>query len=366
MFLTFFVVLSQVPGYTVVSGPAITSYPTASPTPSPTAIGPGIVTSDTGEPTLAPSTTTVIAGQGDVVRQFVGVAIPTLLLITAAGGYISWWVAGRMLRPLSGIVKTAGRVDDSSLSSRIPVAGPTDEVREVAETINSMLDRLETAFASQTRFSANASHELRTPLAVTKTILQVELRSEHTPETTRALRRLLMTNEQMISITTSLLALASNTHDEITDTVDVRGLVATAITNAEPEIAARHLRLTLRMDPVKISGNAALLQQLVNNLIRNAVVHNLIGGDISVDLRRDASSATVLTVQNSGDRLSLDDVSILLEPFHRRKVRLTPERQGGGRGLGLSLVKAIADAHGANLTLMPRDLGGLSVTVRFR
>lgn len=332
MLAVVFTVLAIVPGYTFTQGP----FPYGS-------------THDMYE----------ITGRADVLRLFVIVSVPALLVVGGLGGVVSWFVAGRLLRPLRDIIVTADRLGADTLDARIHVSGPQDEIREVAATLNRMLDRLETAFIARSRFAANASHELRTPLATMKTMLQVALRAPDGPDRTQTLERLLVTTDQMIRMTTSLLDLARADEPIDAHPVSLRDAVATALRTVDMERLARRIVVSVQLDDVIVLGNTALLGQLVSNLVRNAVVHNVPGGGLRVVLD---DRKMELRVENDGEVIPPDEARELTEPFRRRHRTRT---DGSGHGLGLPLVAMIAAVHGAVLTLTPKAGGGLIASVHF-
>ncbi|UWD84184.1 HAMP domain-containing histidine kinase [Curtobacterium flaccumfaciens] len=332
MLAVVFAVLAIVPGYAFTAGP----FPYGS-------------THDVYE----------ITGRDDVLRLFVIVSVPALLVVGGIGGVVSWLVAGRLLRPLRDIITTADRLGAGTLDARVDVSGPPDEIRDVGATLNRMLDRLETAFVSRSRFAANASHELRTPLATMKTMLQVALRTPDGPDRTQTLERLLVTTDQMIRMTTALLDLARGDEPIDARPVSLRDEVAAALLAVDAERLARRIVVSVQLDDVVVLGNRPLLGQLVGNLIRNAVVHNVSGGSLRVVLD-DRSSE--LRVENDGEVIPTVEAHELTEPFRRRHRTRT---NGSGHGLGLPLVAMIATVHGAELTLTPRAAGGLTASTRF-
>lgn len=301
-----------------------------------------------------------INGRDDVLRLFLIVSLPALLVIGGVGGVVSWFVAGRLLQPLRQIAATAERLDDRNLDARIAVDGPHDEIRDVADTVNAMLDRLEASFTSRSRFTANASHELRTPLASMKTMLQVALRSDHTPETARTLDRLHTTVDQMTSITAALLELARGDSDLTARPIALRNEVASALRAVDAELVARRLRVSVHLDDAVVPGEPVLVRQLVVNLVRNAVVHNVPGG--TIDITVTAQPDVRLTVANDGRRITAAEAATLTEPFRRLD---RTRSDGSGFGLGLALVQKVATAHGATLDLTPRSDGGLLAVVAF-
>ncbi|MCJ1710102.1 HAMP domain-containing histidine kinase [Clavibacter michiganensis subsp. phaseoli] len=290
------------------------------------------------------------------------VAAGTVVVIAALGGLASWLLAGRLLRPLQELDRMAREVDETTLDTRIGMAGPRDEIRSLADTFDGMVARLEAAFASRALFAANASHELRTPLATMKTMIQVALRTERDPETRDTLEGLLRTVDAMTGTTTALLELAAAREPRRDEAVDLSARVAAALRDEADACERAGISVTADLPPVTVAGDARLLDHLVGNLVRNAVVHNVPGGWIRVRVasRAHLPGAAVLEVGNSGEVVPEDDVPLLTEPFHRVR-----RRTAGGHGLGLALVRAVADAHHAEVRIVPRSAGGLVVEVAF-
>jgi len=332
-----FLVMATIPGYQFQNGP----YPSGS--------IPGAF---------------VVNDRDDIMTIFGFVSLVALALVGTLGGLVSWIVAGRMLRPLTAVIDLARAVDDSSLGERLGYSGPQDEIALLADTIDSMLERLQESFASRSRFAANASHELRTPLSATKTMLQVALKGKHDAATRTTLERLFAVNEQMIATTAALLDLAGTGPVTAWHSVDLRAATAAALAELEPEIRRRRLTLNLHLDLVRVDGNPALLRQLVSNLLRNAVVHNRDDGCIEVALAHTPAGVTLL-VGNTGAVLAPEQMPLLLEPFYRAALRTGTGSRSTGHGLGLALVNSIAQSHRAELELTPGTPDGLSVRVFF-
>jgi signal transduction histidine kinase len=281
-------------------------------------------------------------------------ALGGMLLVAAALGYL---VAGRALAPLRRVTGLARRVTQERLDERIAMAGPRDELRDMADTLDGMLDRLGAAFDGQRRFVANASHELRTPLTVIRAEVEVALAD---PDASSAeLRRMgevvLEAADRTQALLDSLMVLArSQQAMPRREPVDLACAARTAVAVSEPE--AGGLDLQLDIEPAHVEGDPPLVERLVANLVENAVRHNEPGGSVRVTTRRG-----LVRVENTGPVIAEDDVRRLAEPFER----LGRDSDGPGAGLGLSIVRAVADAHGAQLTLHPRAGGGLEAEVSF-
>ncbi len=288
-------------------------------------------------------------------------ALAVLLVVGLAGG---WWLAGRMLSPLSRITDATRIASTGSLSHRIRLEGRSDEFRELADAFDSMLARLEAQVAEQQRFAANASHELRTPLAITQTLLDVARRDpdHHDVE---LVDRLHDVNSRAIALTEALLLLSrADQRSHTTELVDLSLLAEDAAETLLPLAEQRGVAIETSGDTALTVGSSTLLQQLTTNLVHNAVVHNLQrGGTVRVTTTTDPDAVT-LTVENTGEVLSPVLVATLTEPFQRGSGRRRTDH--AGVGLGLAIVDSITRAHEGSLTLAARPTGGLLVTVRLR
>ncbi|WP_405855253.1 ATP-binding protein [Streptomyces sp. NBC_00090] len=267
------------------------------------------------------------------------------LVIMACGAVVvGWWTAGRVLRPVHEMTARARRLSERNLHERIAVTGPDDELKELGDTIDALLGRLETAFDSQRRFIANASHELRTPLATQRAAIQVGLDDDC------EVRQLLLdTNRRSERLIDGLLLLARSE----------RGLAEREDVPLGEVVAEAYEDAQVVLDGGVVRGSRVLLGQLVRNLVANAVAYNLPEGG-TVDVR---VGGGVLTVVNTGPAVPPDQVAGLFEPFRRGEGR---DRMGPGAGLGLSIVRSIATAHGGAVTAVARGAeagGGLVVTV---
>lgn len=282
-----------------------------------------------------------------------------LLVFGLVGG---WFLAGRMLAPLSRITDATRTAANGSLSHRIRLPGRRDEFRELADAFDTMLARLEAHVAEQRRFAANASHELRTPLAITQSLLDVAL-SDPDRDSGALNGRLRAVNARAIDLTEALLLLSRAGQRSFTrEHVDL-SLIAEEATETLLPLAEQHgVTIETSGDITRTIGSHALLLQLTTNLLHNAIVHNLPEhGTVQVNtLVRPGS--VMLTVENTGAKLSPQLVSTLTEPFQRGAERIRGDH--AGVGLGLAIVKSISQAHDGTLTLTPRAAGGLRVTVQ--
>ena len=313
------------------------------------------------------------AERSETLQQILLAAALGLVAIGLLVFVIGYWVAARVLRPLSRVTAAArriGRHGDSSLDARARLApdGPRDELYELAATFDEMLDRLDAAFESQRRFTGNASHELRTPLAVSRTLLEVALADPDTPPDTVVLAQgLLANNERSERMIEGLLSL-SRADQAVLAPAAVRwnDVVGGVVALSGAEAAQRGLQLRTRLDPVVVRGDAALLEQVTTNLVQNAMRHNLpegAGGWVDV-VTYDQRDYGLLVVANSGPGVPAGVVESLFEPFRRLRVEGAPPRPGDrGAGLGLSIVRSIVRAHGGRIGVQARPEGGLIVRV---
>ena len=286
-----------------------------------------------------------------------------LALTAVAAVGLGWLVAGRVLQPLHDITATARRLSEENLDERIALGGPQDELKELADTFDAMLARLDAAFQSQRRFVANASHELRTPLSVMRTVVDVTLADpDATPEQLRAMAETVrQATERSERLIESLLVLArSDRGVTVREQVDLAQAARVALAQAEPEARALGLHVDTSLEPAPVSGDPALLERLVANLVDNAVRHNRTGGRVALSTGA-AGAMARLAVSNSGDPVPGDEVASLFEPFRR----LADERTGSpqGVGLGLSIVRSVVAAHAGRVEARPGPEGGLEVEV---
>ncbi|GAA4257151.1 HAMP domain-containing sensor histidine kinase [Dactylosporangium darangshiense] len=275
-------------------------------------------------------------------------------LVTVIGVGLGWLMAERALRPVGQITETARRVAGGNLHERIALAGPQDEIKELADTFDSMLERLDQAFDGQRRFAANASHELRTPLTINRTLIEVTLRRPNPPpEVVQLGETLLAVNARHERLIDGLLTLvASDQALTVHDRVDLAE-VARHVVGDEPGTVEADLRAA------PVVGDPVLLERVVQNLVDNALAYNVPGGHVWVSTESTDGAARVV-VENTGPVVPGYEIPGLFEPFRRLRSRTGSAR---GTGLGLSIVRSVAVAHGGTAEAEPRDGGGLRVTV---
>ena len=297
-----------------------------------------------------------------LLRAFAPAAAIALAFLLVFGLLGGWLLAGRMLTPLTRITDATRMAANGSLSHRIRLPGRRDEFRELADAFDTMLARLEAHIAEQQRFAANASHELRTPLAITQTLLDVA-RNDVNSDTGELVDRLHTVNTRAIDLTEALLLLSRADQRSFTrEHVDLSLIAEEASETLLPMAEKRGLTIETSGDMTPTIGSHALLLQLSTNLMHNAIVHNLPEqGAVWVTTRAHPKSV-VLTVENTGEKLTPQVVSTLAEPFLRGTKRIRTEH--AGVGLGLAIANSITQAHDGTLTLTPRAAGGLRVTVQ--
>ncbi len=289
-----------------------------------------------------------------------------LALVGAAATALGWVVAGRVLRPLHRITDTARRIGGADtagegLHERIALGGPTDEIKQLADTFDTMLERLDRSFDGQRRFVANASHELRTPLAINRALIEVAVTR---PDASADLRQLggslLEINGRHERLIDGLLTLADS-ENAITErtAVDLAEMVTHVVEQSAATAEEAGVEITTELSPAPASGDPVLIERLVQNLIENAIRHNLpTGGRLTVSTRS-APGGAELVVSNTGRPVPRYETDTIFKPFRRLTgERASPER---GSGLGLSIVAAVARAHGGTVNATPRDGGGLVV-----
>ena len=298
-------------------------------------------------------------------RELLVGACIIIVAIMATTVLLGWLAAGRALRPLRVMTTTTREISERNLHERLALTGPDDELRDLGDTIDGLLARLEMAFDSQRRFIANASHELRTPLMLSQTLLQVALANPAiTLDSLRATcQEVVDTGKDQAQLIDALLTLARSQRGlDRREPVDLTAVVTDTLNAHKPAAAAKRLQVDTALDDASVSGDARLIHRMVSNLVDNAIRYSGTGGGVEVKLAA-TGTETALTVTNTGPPIPPDQVSRLLEPFQRAAL----DRTAGpnGLGLGLSIVAEIAKAHGAGVAVRPRPEGGLSVTVSF-
>jgi signal transduction histidine kinase len=306
-------------------------------------------------------TATVKASQAHILDSFRVVLTLALGLLTVLAFGLSWWIAGRALRPVHRITDAARGLSEQTLHARINLRGPNDELKQLADTFDAMLGRLDRAFHSQRRFVANASHELRTPLATERVLIDEALanRSARPDELRSILEQLRANSEETERLIDALLLLARSERGiEEWSPVQLADAAASVVEQSTAEATVNGVTVSADLAPVVVSGDPGLLERLAGNLVENAIRHNVSGGWVSVTTRQETDTG-VLEVVNTGPVLDPAAVDGLLEPFRRAG----PDRSsdGGGVGLGLSIVNAIVGAHRGTLLLNARPDGGLLV-----
>jgi two-component system sensor histidine kinase VanS len=314
---------------------------------------------------LFPATLT-IEGENDLLRVLLTTSLVVFVVALAGGAWLSWVLAGRLLRPLDHLTEIARTAELGQGSrrrttdhDRLALSGPHDEFHRLASAFDAMLARLDAAYGAQQRFAANASHELRTPLVTTQAMLDVALAEPAGVDVELLGRRLRETNTRSLRTVEALLTLADATGSlgEV-ERVDLQALVTEAVGRARPAASAAGTALDDDLlQELVVDGDRVLLTALVTNLLDNALRHGRRGGFVAVVLR-----GRVLSVVNDGDVLDPDDVASFTGAFHRGAGRVASH---GGHGLGLAIVSAICDRHGARLELSANPDGGLRVDVTF-
>lgn len=295
---------------------------------------------------------------GTIVPPLLALAIMAVLSLV-----LGWLIAGRVLRPVLTMTERLHRISDRNVHERLSLPGPRNELKDLADTVDGLLGRLETALDAHRRFVANAAHELRTPLTVEHALLEEPLIDPSADlETFRSIfERLLVITDRRRQLLESLLTLSSSEHGRGPDeTVDVAALVEQAVRDRTPDAERRGIRVDSSVRPAVIPGDELLVARVVANLVDNAIHHNVPGGTVDISVRRRVGRV-VVTVANTGPVVPPDQVDRLFEPFQR----LHRTTDDGHHGLGLSIVRAIAGAHDASVVAYPRPEGGLEIEVAF-
>ncbi|MBB5785017.1 signal transduction histidine kinase [Nonomuraea jabiensis] len=294
---------------------------------------------------------------GNSLLALMGVGILALI--------IGYFVADRALRPVAQMTATARKLSESTLAhQRIDLQGPNDELKELADTFDAMLTRLNVAFDTQRRFVANASHELRTPLTINRTVLEIALSDPEASEDLKALgRTLLEVNARNEKLIEGLLLLARSERElAVRKPLDVREVAQTAVEQVTAFAEEHGVTVTAELVSAPTIGDPVLLERSVSNLLENAVKYNIPeNGKVWIQTGM-ADGALVVQVANTGQHVPAYEVNSLFEPFRRLHADRVDSAKGSG--LGLSIVRAVVQAHGGNVAAVPRDGGGLVVTIR--
>ncbi len=287
-------------------------------------------------------------------------------LVAATAAVVgAWWLAGRFLRPLRAITATAQEISATNLHRRLELTGPDDELTQLGRTLDGLFGRLEASFEAQRRFVANASHELRTPLAGQRTLLQVALADPDadTESLRAACEQALALGEQQQRLMDALLTLATSERGiERSEPLDLAEIAARVLEGHQDLAESQKIAVQASLATAATSGEVTLVELLVSNLIDNALRHNIPNGSVTV-LTTAASGGPTLTVANTGTLVPEATLAYLFEPF--RTTDADRIRHSDGHGLGLAIVRAIADAHAATVDARARPSGGLEITVTF-
>ena len=291
-----------------------------------------------------------------------GASVIGLGVLAIASAGLGWLVSGRALRPVRSITEAAKRASELRLGQRLALTGPDDELKQLADTFDVMLERLDAAFTSQKRFVANAAHELRTPLTAMRTAIEVTLsKPTRTPEQLEAMAaRVKRSVERAEATVEALLTLAaSELGPTAEEAIDLATAAEDALDATRAAIDQRHIKVDAALEPAPARGDRVLLERMIANLVENAVRHNNPGGWIGIRTIQQADSA-VFEIANTGPSVPAEQIPTLFEPFARAKQRLN---SADGVGLGLSIASAIAGAHNATIIARPRPGGGLEMSV---
>lgn len=319
-----------------------------------------------------------VANQAALKRALTDSGMALGLYAIASVG-LAWWMAGRVLHPVGVITARARQLSGTNLHERLRLRGPPGELQELADTFDSMLDRIERLVAAQQRFAANAAHQLRTQLTVQRAAAEIGLAGDPAPPTVARIRRKLIENAQDSEYLIEGLLLLATSDEGIThrEPIKLDDVVRQAVTTLAPQAQRKKITVDVDTGSAIVEGDAVLLGQLVHNLVSNALIHNHRGGTVRVrvgahdvgggaNTTNDVGLATagpVVEVVNTGPMVPADSVSHFFEPFHgARERRYSP---GQGAGLGLSIVASIARAHAATTTATPNSNGGLTVRITF-
>ncbi len=278
---------------------------------------------------------------------------------------LGWFIAGRFLRPLRAMTALAREISATNLNRRLDLSGPADELTELGQTLDDLFARLEAAFVSQRHFIANAAHELRTPLAAERAVLQVALADPTASNDTlrSACEEAVRLGQQQQQLIDALLTLASSEGGiDVWQSVDLAEVTEVVIAAREAEAKRRGIRVDARLADVDAAGDPRLIECLVTNLIDNAILHNTNNGSVEI-VTSNENGRAVLSIRNSGPTVPDGEINRLFQPFHRLQDGRV--HRGNQHGLGLAIVQAIVNAHGAKLSARALPHGGLEITVAF-
>ena len=295
-----------------------------------------------------------------LVDSAIALAIVAVLALLAG-----WLVAGRMLRPIRTITRTARRISSASLHERLALDGPQDELKELGDTLDDLFDRLEASFEAQRQFAANASHELRTPLARQRALIQVALADPQASFSSlrAAHERVLVSEQHLEQMIEALLTLTrGQAGPERREHLDLEVLASHALLAREAELAGGELEVRTTLSTGPVVGDPRLIERLIANLIDNAILHNTPHGHVDIATGTRDGHAFV-SVTNSGPAVPPEEIQRLFQPFQRLGSART--RHNNGHGLGLSIVQAIVDTHGARLSARAQPQGGLTIEISF-
>jgi signal transduction histidine kinase len=300
--------------------------------------------------------------RGDTLAALRQASAIGLIAVTIAAAGLGWLVAGRALRPVRSLTEAARRASELRLGQRLALTGPDDELKELADTFDVMLERLDAAFTSQKRFVANAAHELRTPLTAMRTAIEVTLsKPMRTPDQLEAMaERVKRSVERAEATVEALLTLAtSEAGPAAHEPIDLATAAEDALDAAHAAIDQRQIKVDAALEPALARGDRVLLERMIANLVENAVRHNNPGGWIGIRTIQHVDTAA-FEIANTGPSIPAEQIPTLFEPFARATQRLDPS---DGVGLGLSIANAIARAHNAKITARPRPGGGLEMSI---
>ncbi|HXH34192.1 MAG TPA: HAMP domain-containing sensor histidine kinase [Plantibacter sp.] len=311
----------------------------------------------------------IVSDESDILNALLAASIVILLLLGGCSAIAGWIISGRVLRPLRDISAAASCAARGAFDHRVALVGPRDEITELSATFDHMLEQLGAAFHAHQRFAANASHELRTPLATTKTILEVVTRDQRLdPPMQEAMERLRETNTRSIETVEALLDLADLSQASLrVQPCDLAAATCAVLADFQHAAAARGITISAQLSTATVHGDPRLLNQLLTNLLQNAVRHNVDGGSVSVrtmHAREAEAWGATLVIVNTGAVVSEANLTRLTEPFYRDRGRIAAGEHRS-RGLGLAIAEAIVGVHHGRMCLTAADSGGLTVSVSF-